>query len=523
MTRSYDKAAASSIRIALLLGFLFSQYTINAFTPSAFLPNHSIDYCHKLLSRDQVWISARQHRNHLKTAISPPSQTSLYADDENTLDPIASNDGDEEDEEVDEEEEEESLYEQFAASEFETDDPGELTSPLSSPQGIDWGGEYDTLRERTADSLSGRVGPPLALFRIMTTKNPNDSIADFVSTADPQVVEAMGGAVQSLLGGLANPAAGVETIVKANGEKLGNLCFQLQMTGYMFRNAEYVLALKDLMDIRGGATVEDYRNAFEKLDTDQSGYIESKEVQDLLSDIYDGEIPEYEVEVFLRFFDSNEDGRISWDEFEKGLGAVSSASDSTTGRRAPAALPGSTSDDNDDDGSGDNDDIIIKPSVSGKLKVELKNGKVIEVEAREYIEQLKNEANALTEALQREKGRFQSQQQSPAPGIASSSPDGSNKNKVEGIAAYIASLEGDFKSLTEGISSDVVESMKLLVKYVLDNGNKGTKAKSDKERLEKEMEIPGSALQQLALWQLVVGYKLREAEATGDYRKMLEE
>jgi len=37
------------------------------------------------------------------------------------------------------------------------------------------------------------------------------------------------------------------------------------------------------------------------------------------------------------------------------------------------------------------------------------------------------------------------------------------------------------------------------------------------------MEIPGAALQQLALWQLVVGYKLREAEATGDYKKMLEQ
>jgi len=29
-------------------------------------------------------------------------------------------------------------------------------------------------------------------------------------------------------------------------------------------------------------------------------------------------------------------------------------------------------------------------------------------------------------------------------------------------------------------------------------------------------------LQQLALWQLVLGYKLREAEAKGDYLKLLE-
>jgi len=295
------------------------------------------------------------------------------------------------------------------------------------------------------------------------------------------------------------------------------LCFQLQMTGYMFRNAEYVLAIRDLMDIRGGATLEDYRTAFRRLDSDGSGYIESYEIEDLLSDVYDGEIPQYEVKAFLGFFDSNEDGRISWDEFEKGLGAVSSASAGKAGRGATAALPGSTSDDDDDDDDGD--DISVEPSISGKVKIELKNGKVIEVEAREYINQLKKEADALTEALQQEKGRYQSQQQTPVPGMA----DGSSKNKVDGIAGYIASLEGDFKSLTEGISSDVVESMKLLVDYVLDNGNKGPKSQSEKERKEKEMEIPGAALQQLALWHLVVGYKLREAEATGDYKKMLEE
>ena len=39
---------------------------------------------------------------------------------------------------------------------------------------------------------------------------------------------------------------------------------------------------------------------------------------------------------------------------------------------------------------------------------------------------------------------------------------------------------------------------------------------------KKEMELPGSALQQLALWQLVIGYRLRETEATGEWKKMLD-
>jgi hypothetical protein len=65
--------------------------------------------------------------------------------------------------------------------------------------------------------------------------------------------------------------------------------------------------------------------------------------------------------------------------------------------------------------------------------------------------------------------------------------------------------------------------MKMLVNFVIDGGPSGRKGKfKDVDRSQIEMEIPSSALQQLALWQLVLGYKLREAEATGEYRKMLE-
>lgn len=62
---------------------------------------------------------------------------------------------------------------------------------------------------------------------------------NFASGASPEVVMAMSSAVHSLLGGLGYAAGGskggkgIEVIVKANGERLGNLCFQLQMTGYM--------------------------------------------------------------------------------------------------------------------------------------------------------------------------------------------------------------------------------------------------------------------------------------------------
>jgi hypothetical protein len=61
--------------------------------------------------------------------------------------------------------------------------------------------------------------------------------------------------------------------------------------------------------------------------------------------------------------------------------------------------------------------------------------------------------------------------------------------------------------------------MKMLIDFVLEGGDSGKGKNVPKEKLE--MEIPGSALQQLALWQLILGYRLREAEAKGDYLKLL--
>jgi hypothetical protein len=70
--------------------------------------------------------------------------------------------------------------------------------------------------------------------------------------------------------------------------------------------------------------------------------------------------------------------------------------------------------------------------------------------------------------------------------------------------------------------------MKLLIDFVLEGGPEGGGSGGGRSNAnkpidkKKEMELPGSALQQLALWQLVIGYRLRETEATGEWRKMLE-
>eukprot|EP00554_Chaetoceros_debilis_P001077 CAMPEP_0194088092 /NCGR_PEP_ID=MMETSP0149-20130528/27770_1 /TAXON_ID=122233 /ORGANISM="Chaetoceros debilis, Strain MM31A-1" /LENGTH=534 /DNA_ID=CAMNT_0038771671 /DNA_START=42 /DNA_END=1646 /DNA_ORIENTATION=+ len=465
--------------------------------------------------------------------------------------PAPYDDEDDDEDDDDDEEEEKSIYEEFASSEFDVgEDDGSISSSSSmtpsflqrdEDKPIDWGGEYGTLRSRAADSAAsptGKIGASRALFRIMTADSPTMAVSKFVEGASPQVVTAMSSAVANLLGGLANPGAGVETIVKANGEKLGSLCFQLQMTGYMFRNAEYVLAIRDLMNIRGprSSSIEDYKRAFDKLDSDGSGYIESSEVEDLLNDVYGkGETPAFEVDTFLQFFDSNNDGRISWKEFESGLGVAAdnafkkSRRDSKRG--SMGALTGTSDIDLEfelDDDDDDEDEMELESTVTGMVQIEMKNGKVIEIEAKEYIEELKKEAEALKAALKRESGI--STQRNGMPATSSTGEVSSDKNgssagiDVAGISAYIASQKGDIKALTKGISPEVVEAMQMLIEFVLEPGAKDRpKSDGDKKALnEIEMEIPGSALQQLALWQLVLGYKLRENEATGEYRKLLE-
>lgn len=152
-------------------------------------------------------------------------------------------------------------------------------------------------------------------------------------------------------------------------------------------------------------------------------------------------------------------------------------------------------------------------NVLGKVEIELESGETIKVEAKEYIESLKAEAEALKEALRRE---------TLGPQSANSIVGASQQQPSDfgGIAQYIASRQGDIAALTEGIQPEIVDTMKKLVDFVLEGGENGPRKGVPKDQIE--MELPGSALQQLALWQLVLGYRLREAEATGEYLKLLE-
>jgi len=287
------------------------------------------------------------------------------------------------------------------------------------------------------------------------------------------------------------------------------------MTGYMFRNAEYVLALKDIMNLEVNAELSQYKEAFDKLDKDGSGYIEASEIESLLSDVYDGVPPKFEVDQFIKFFDVNRDGRVSWEEFKVGLNGNAKQrwnkfSQSMTQLKLPGEIEERGEDEEDIDYT-----LLGDTEVHGIIKVELEDGNVIEVEAKEYIKALKDEANALKEALRQENTKEGNR-------FSAGKSTETHPRQSGSLGNYISSLpEKHVKQLTEGISPEVIDAMKMLVDYVLES----PQSKAGNKRVEKgqEMEISGTALQQLALWQLVLGYRLREQEATGEWRRIMDQ
>jgi len=258
-----------------------------------------------------------------------------------------------------------------------------------------------------------------------------------------------------------------------------------------------VLALKEVMRI-GSHSVAEYKKAFDRIDSDSNGYIDAGEIGALLKDVYGEAPPEFEISTFLKFFDSNLDGKISWSEFEKGLGVVGGGEASSS---SSSLLLGAG--DNEDD----NDNIAsdLRPQVSGKLRVELEGGKVVDVDAQDYLRGLKAEAQALRDAIGREGG-------------GGGGDGGLVSEEKGGLGGYLSSLpKENVMALTEGITDDVVTSMQMLVNYVLEGGpsNAGKVGKED------SVEMPAGALRQLGLWQLVLGYRLREEEAKGEYKGRL--
>ena len=121
------------------------------------------------------------------------------------------------------------------------------TRPTSIGDGAVDAGAVDA-----AGSSLSRGAAPNPYLHVVSRLAPSDLIGEFTSTASPRVQDAVRATILGLIGGLPQMAFGTRTV--ATGERLASLMFQLQMTGYMFKNAEYRLSLtQSLGGVGGGA------------------------------------------------------------------------------------------------------------------------------------------------------------------------------------------------------------------------------------------------------------------------------
>ncbi len=343
-----------------------------------------------------------------------------------------------------------------------------------------------TIKEGKGNRLSAQY------VELLTAQHPSELVGAFYREADPRVQVAIQDAIMGMLG-----AGAVDIEFTTTGSRIAELCFRLQMTGYMLRNAEYVLALQDVLKLAPtGRTPAQLRAAFSRVDTDNSGYIDADEVQNLFDDVY-GDLPDTastaeindlkqrkkaDVESFVRFFDANSDGKISFAEFCRALGGADASP-------AQQALDKFSS-----------ERLLEAPSTPTPITGELKVGDR-SVEASDYVAELKQEAARLKNEL-------------------ATYAQSSGQNSLAAIGQYIASIDPEQRDLlVSKMTPEAREAAAELVNYVL----KDSSPEGAGQKLEPDQQVTMERriLDQICRWQIVVGYRLRELEASGEARRRL--
>jgi hypothetical protein len=343
-----------------------------------------------------------------------------------------------------------------------------------------------TIKEGKGNRLSAQY------VELLTAQHPSELVGAFYREADPRVQVAIQDAIMGMLG-----AGAVDIEFTTTGSRIAELCFRLQMTGYMLRNAEYVLALQDVLKLAPtGRTPAQLRAAFSRVDTDNSGYIDADEVQNLFDDVY-GDLPDTastaeindlkqrkkaDVESFVRFFDANSDGKISFAEFCRALGGA----DASPAQQALDKFSDSK--------------LLEAPSTPTPITGELKVGDRT-VEASDYVAELKAEAARLKNEL-------------------ATYAQSSGQNSLAAIGQYIASIDPEQRDLlVSKMTPEAREAAAELVNYVL----KDSSPEGAGQKLEPDQQVTMERriLDQICRWQIVVGYRLRELEASGEARRRL--
>eukprot|EP00980_Cylindrotheca_fusiformis_P000733 scaffold174_cov98-Cylindrotheca_fusiformis.AAC.2 len=265
-------------------------------------------------------------------------------------------------------------------------------------------------------------------MQVVSKLSPSDLISKFTATAHPRVQEAVRSTVLGLIGSL--PKMAFDTTTITTGQRLASLMFQLQMTGYMFKNAEYRLSLSQSLGMTKGKS--------SKLLL--SGDTEDEE-QDMQDKLLSGKVK----------------GKV-----KVRLGSLSAANN-----------------------------VEEAPDNSSN------NGTEIEVDAAAYMSELRSEVSKLKEELKEH---------------SNAKEEALRKD----LLLYIRTLPAqELKSLTNTMSQDVLVCMKGLVQAVLSGIGDG------KIAADTVTEQSGEAMAQLCMWQLAVGYNLRELEVREELKKNL--
>lgn len=300
-------------------------------------------------------------------------------------------------------------------------DMNENSSALVGPAGIPSPGGA-LIEGPSAEALANNP-----YLKVVSKLSPSELISKFTASANPRVQDAVRNTILGLIGSL--PKMAFDTTTITTGQRLASLMFQLQMTGYMFKNADYRLSLS------------------------QSLGMENESGQLLLSGL------------------------------------------------------------DDDD---DKEPVPVDGKVRGKLKLRLGNksavagseetktktanstsGVEVEVDAAAYMSELRSEVKQLRDELMKT-------QQSKEEEIR------------KDLLLYIRTLpEQQLRSLTNTMSPDVLVAMKGLVAAVLEGIGDG------QITADTVTEQSGEAMAQLCMWQLVVGYNLRELEVREEMKRNL--
>lgn len=281
--------------------------------------------------------------------------------------------------------------------------------------------------------LSADVLAKNPYMQVVSKLTPSELIAKFTASASPRVQDAVRTTVLGLIGSL--PKMAFDTTTVTTGQRLASLMFQLQMTGYMLKNADYRLSLSQSL----GVTKEAYSTNLlltgtaEDLDSDEDPLSSGK---------VNGKIK-------VRYVRSNLFG---------------------------------TADKN-------------QLSADGNPTSE---GVEIEVDAAAYMSELRSEVSKLKEELTQRK-------------------EAKEEALRKDLLLYIRTLPAqELRSLTNTMSPEVLVCMKGLVQAVLGGIGDG------KIGPDTVTEQSGEAMAQLCMWQLAVGYNLRELEVREQMKKSLQ-